>query len=444
MRSPLRTAMGLAAFAMVAAVGINAWAATPTSIPFIEEFNYTGTSLHNAGPWTTNETGGAAIVQTTNVLRGAKAAKTSLSDLTLQVDTTKNYTNTWCMIWTKPTLYDDAATPTVPTTSSAAFYVNTGSVVKAMNGANWTSLGTVNTSGWIGFAVHSDYVNDKWSLYVCDNTSWTANSTTNQANIEFRRIGLGLGMGASAPSHLTNVTIEGVADLDTIALGPDWQTVTGFDGRTNVMATAYNLTAAVQTALPLYHYATTGGSLDISTEPGHDLFTALANTDQITAYDSASASFPRDSTDSSGWDVSSAPFPTDIQLTAGTALWVKKTVSGPLVMFTDYATASQSSEGKELNDTSVGGGLNYLAWSKTGQSEELGSYSGNGAGFDGVARNGDWLYLRQGARWKLLGWNGRWRDGSAPATVRLTPGQIFWYLRMGTPGTEQWDAGMAR
>ncbi len=77
-------------------------------------------------------------------------------------------TDVWTDFYTRPKFGDPASAPTPPQYSTMAFFVSTNGQVIAFNGSTPTQLNhTALVDGsWVRFTTHSDYMDQKWDLYV--------------------------------------------------------------------------------------------------------------------------------------------------------------------------------------------------------------------------------------------------------------------------------------
>ncbi len=134
------------------------------SLPFVETFESGELGdLDGQRGWVAT----SAVVQTTNVYAGAKAAELSTLTNALSHSFTGTHNSVWTELRAQPVFGQPAAPPA---DSTFAFFVQTNGHVWAYDGGSaidMTPPAPVLTEGqWVLFSVHSDYVNKNWELYV--------------------------------------------------------------------------------------------------------------------------------------------------------------------------------------------------------------------------------------------------------------------------------------
>lgn len=144
-------------------------------VPYFQTFE-SGNNGPISGTWKGVGVSGDVQIQSSVALQGSKALCVSTGSVSFSVTTmdTANDTNVWVQIYAKPApYYDSGVAPTVDADTAAAFYIQRGTgKIRMYSGASWIDsdhIATVDTNSWLGLAVHLDYVNDKWSLYVATN-----------------------------------------------------------------------------------------------------------------------------------------------------------------------------------------------------------------------------------------------------------------------------------
>jgi hypothetical protein len=310
-----------------------------------------------------------------------------------------------------------------------------------VNGNVWVTVGNAPLNQWLVFAIHSDYQNRTWDLYLSPSAS-TGNRLTklNGSPLAFRT--------GSTPTRMQAVSLIGDSMLDDIAVATDGQPVNATSSKDQVLVRAQVMQAGVQHALGLLPYGYAGGQDTLAGALGQDLYRALEDNDVVVLHDTAMHAYIRDSGLPQGWDSTgkNGLEMADASLRPGSGLFLTKTTTGPYVFFADYDTIPPTQNRTLLGRQHGTFGLNLLAWDQDTMSYEAGT---SGLGFAGQAGAGDKLYISDPARGpyatKLLYWdtaNNRWMDANQPSRDRLSPGAAFWYVRRATSDTN-WMIGAA-
>jgi len=259
---------------MLAGVALSAWGAA-VSLPVSEGFE----GSTGAG-WSTNDAG--VTYQSGGVSNNYLSMTNDGGVATLTLDVSGSPSNVWWRGFAKVTLYEADSEPssTDLAGSAAAFYVNASSNIVMVNGASaWvTNLTQLSnpTSSWVGYAVHLDYVADKWDLYV--DTTGTTNGTLEQWNssaLDFY----------TANSGFTQLVVKGETRLDAFnvfagygSVGTASPATVAFGNRTGATNQWYVSHVAEKT------YGAGEGALDA--QLGQDLAAGLGEGDKIQFYTS--------------------------------------------------------------------------------------------------------------------------------------------------------------
>ncbi len=423
----------VAAFAFVLSEATVATGAE-VSLPYGDGFEGRALgSLSTADGWSV--TNGGATVINSPVLAGSRACSITNGGetvrLTLNIDTNSgDYANVWVQYFAKPVCYDDSSSAPTVSNETCAFYVNTGGTLRAYTtnavGDNvWTNLMSVDTNVWLGFAVHIDYSNSVWDLYVSQsgtrggamakaNTDWSLGVNTNSANAEVEQI-----------------IVEGQAELDNMGAGFA-AALLGDTTETNVVSMD-TLAGTNMLAVPVHYYSGNADRLDDTF--GDDLATGLKDGDKARFYWT------------NGWNVytyssgswTNAPGDDGTDVTnfhaKGRAMWLERGNTSGIAFFPfDAEDFSVSIDVSGSSDSSVAPGWNLVAWPFT---ESRSINSGNN--FDSVATNwGDRIYLQRNGRYVRLYWdnaNNVWKEGRNISSETLEAGEAFWWYHEGESNT---------
>jgi hypothetical protein len=423
-----------------------AQAVTPTSTPYLENFNQHALgNLATDAAWGTqlNGAGSSAEVVQDPATPANRICRAFNANVTLNVSADGNPTNNWVRMRVFPVPYNAAAEPALPDTSeSFSFFVNTLGEIRAVSGSAWVTVGTAPLNQWLVFAVHSDHQNRTWDLYFSATDSTGVRlSKLNTDPLAFRT--------GSTPTRLEAVTMTGDGSLDDVAAARDVRPVQTGTSRQRVMVRAENIAAGVQQSVGLLPYGYSAGHDHLAGELGQDLFLGLKDNDTVVIHDTANHAYIRDSALPGGWDDTgkNGLDLANAHIQPGNGVFLTKAVAGPFVVFSDY-DAIPPAQNRALRGRQHGAfGLNLLAWDRDSASAEAGIGS---LGFAGQAGAGDKLYIPDLARGpnatKLLHWDAagnRWMDGATPAKDRLTPGAAFWYVRRAN-NDSSWVLGAAQ
>ena len=206
--------------------------ALTTIIPFQETFE-TGVPMadqlgpvHRQHGWVASPTDSGVV---TNSEHHKGAQSVMLAGGSLQHIFTDSKSNVWTELYLKNIQQYDSA-PEVDTDSTAAFYFNTNAAVVAYNSTTPVELSgaVVPTNDWVGFLLHFDYGNRKWSLWQ-DNVQIVTNfDFYSGAQSSFNE--LTVHNGSTGGVYVDDVLIAVQApDKDSDGMPDWWELIAGTD-----------------------------------------------------------------------------------------------------------------------------------------------------------------------------------------------------------------------
>lgn len=381
---------------------------------------------------------GDVRIQSDIYLEGTRALSITGGCVELSVATNAAPSNRWFRIYAKPTLYDGIA-ENLPAGETGGFYVDTEGKLMVYSSNAWTNvMSNLPTNSWIAFAVHIDYANSNWDIYV--NTNGTYNGAYNvemqKANIE----PLLFSTNVSSSSVFT-ITITNGASLpsylDLVAIAP---------GYTNCSTVLTNLAVydrlagrSVSVGIPPCGYYTNSplsNTLHADAELGNDLARGLLCYDTIRVFTTGWNVYKLDAF--GVWQKATAGSldPQDMHFGDTMGFWLERTGGRNTVVFYPYAGKRSGYPGTSviyaLTD-SINRGWTALTW-PSGFTNEPAS---TGWDFGPIAGSGDEIYVYENySYYRKFYWDGtRWKEGQQPATYIMKSGQGFWYKRKGSQTT---------
>jgi len=388
----------------------------------------------------------SAQFQDTTAAEGSQGMGVSSGQVALTIsDADTDGSNVWCQVYMKPILYSGMPDSDLAGTNAAAFCVTTDGDLLAYSSNAWTNVGSVPTNQWLGFAVHLDYANSNWDIYVFSNASYYK-----QGRLFTKMNDTPMGFNTNSPAKsefVQMVVTNGSTDstyLDALAVSL---------GVSNCAATLMNVVGvdrlANQTFMsgtPPYDYGdqslTAGKELSLALSRNLDgTNDTLASADQFRFMDSTAGWSWYSLNASEDWEWQAGALPANARLYPGTALWMQR--KGTRDAATFYPYVSEPS----YTDTTIYGtnngthkGWNFLAWPYTRQDRSVNA----GAGQLGLTEGaGCKIYIYEDNRYIKLWWNtgaNAWYQGRSPSTYVLKTGQGFWFYR-NMDGTQAggWD-----
>lgn len=427
----LLTFVGLACGLAVSGIATGA----TVSLPFVDGFEayQVGTVLTNpansAAGWTTvAENGTATVVNAAGqVLSGTKACFAEFADLTLSIDPDE-YTNVWCQLFAKPSCYDDSSgNPDVDADVVAAFYVNTGGVLKAWSTDTWVTVHeNINTSYWMGFVVHLDYASSNWDLYVTANNSYAHRLT--KVNTNFA-----LGFNAAAGhGSISNLVVEGSAYLDNVALSLGYTPVS--NSYPYVATKDYTTVGSELIAISEYGYAWTANTSNtLNGELGLDLKSGLVPYNQLrifgaNSWNAYSLDALMDWQKDSGLDIDS------FHIVPTMGIYVYRTNASASVAFRPYGETTDAVQETLAGYNNVlARGWNCLAWPDVQPTKA----SSSNLGF---SDNGSLIFVHTNGSYRIFNMQSDiWREGSRPSGYVFTRGRAFWFFNNLAADTALWN-----
>jgi hypothetical protein len=347
---------------MLAGVALSAWGAA-VSLPVSEGFE----GSTGAG-WSTNDAGVTYPADTPLVGDNYLSMTNDDGVATLTLDVSGSPSNVWWRGFAKVTLYEADSEPssTDLAGSAAAFYVNASSNIVMVNGASaWvTNLTQLSnpTSSWVGYAVHLDYVADKWDLYV--DTTGTTNGTLEQWNssaLDFY----------TANSGFTQLVVKGETRLDAFnvfagygSVGTASPATVAFGNRTGATNQWYVSHVAEKTY--------SGGGSNLVGQLGSDLASGLGEGDKIQFF--ISGDWHQYELTDGEWDAQGgAENPATFYPAAGTVFWIQYATARdeftvfdpnwlPATLETNVILTSSSTIGLKEGHAENGAGWTAVRW----------------------------------------------------------------------------------
>jgi hypothetical protein len=268
-------ASALAVISLLAARGV-----ASTSLPYLDTFEAGSWSV--AGPWSVAG-GGTAVGSADYLLQGTKSVKIDNAALTLNVTADVKNNNAWVQVYARPVPGSDD--PPAPAASvSGAFYLKNDGKLRAygnFTGDKWETVHDFGSvpSGWMGFILHIDYVNQAWDIYENSGVYGSPMTRLNTGPILFPTT-------AGAPANMTAFTVQsgGSTYIDAVGVARGGPAVPGSSlSKVDIYEFATSETGDM--VLPAYSeaYAQSGGN-HLKGAVGLDLRSGLQDGDIITVY----------------------------------------------------------------------------------------------------------------------------------------------------------------
>ena len=373
---------------------------------------------------------GNARVQNASYVQGSRAASISTGALSLVLSDATG-TNVWVHVSSKPAItYNLSFVPA--TNVSAAFCVvsNTADLY-AYSGSSWVKMGLiprVPTNVWLGFAVHLDYTNRNWNLYVTTNNVYDpqlklANATPLLMNAacffsHFR--GMSITSSVSAVTYVDMLAVSHAYTNPVLAV------------HSNVYAAERFANTTYTVKKPPYSYSGTNATM--AGQLGIDLARGLFANDELSVLGT------------NGWNVyyinnsnwQARADATNIAINETTGLNMTRLPGSDFMMFYPYS----STNGIAATNTMVYGtdvptlnGWNLLVW--PGSSP----VSVNDPSFGLTPISTDKIYIYKNYQYKkLYRVSGQWWCEGAPSTIYISPNQGFWFRNSASTGV-YWNVG---
>jgi len=421
-------------------------------IPYFQMFEIATASLNITNAWRgltpTISGGGSVRILEATQLQGERIMALNTASVefaSAYADTEMDGTNVWVQMYSKPSPYYTGGSvfPNVDSTTVASFIVQRGTGLLYMYSNNtWVAANgavtTVPTNKWLGFAVHLDYKEREWDLYVSTNASGDATygDIMQRANIA----PLAMNVTAGSVTQFTGFAVDTELPtyLDALAVSPGYE---------ECLATDTNLIVQERIADRLRYVTLPPKNYDAQTNApprtdklegllGDDLSRGLAAhaTDHTRAgrvylYDASFASHRAHHTGGGNW---SGPG-TSESVDNGDAVMISREPGADFSVFYPFST----------NDNSVLALQTIRGPGDTGQHWTLLSYrklipsemaGGDGTDWDlpVTPSNFDQIWLYRNGRYINLYYSqfhGGWRRGASLANETLYPGEVFWYFR---------------
>lgn len=428
----------------VGLVGIQGAMGVPTTIPYDETFEGALGSM-----W--SDANGQVTITAGSAANGTSKGEIDNDTLTLTVDDSKNYTNIWFSVWSKPVPSEEE--PAVSGISAAFCLTSNGNLrVYTDQGAQngWTTLiGGLDTNQWYGFSVHLDYENAIYDLYYTAGaygTTFTLANTTQPipfpdgASTELFTASIDSGAGVALVDEVTVTR----AYTELVSGTPSPSEAAEKDGA--VLGTGSGMHNG-----NLAEYFAAGNNA-MNEELGSMLLDALADGDSVYFYDPTTGNFLQYEVDSLAgskyWNTHGND--ADYAAVPGVGFWIDASGSGDIVLDADdsylMAYDSQAISSITLNGDDYH--FTALSWPFA---DSRAANSAKGWGFDGIAATGDYilvynlnteqydivlLWYADAAEWRQVGY-------STPASTTLQQGQGFWYYNA-SAGTHLWNVEAVR
>lgn len=417
MKTAMRIMLGVTAFVCVAVV-----AQAAVNAPFVDGFE-DGTLGAN---WSKSGAGDA-VVQAASKYQGAYGVSVHENALSLAVDGSQS--KAWILVYAKPAWHNDSnGEPSVSSSDAAAFYVNSSGELKVRDAGSWVVVETGIPAGrWLAFAVHMDYDNDRWSLFL-STTGTFADKLTNVGGW-FHFNSSYAGPGTALNTVIVDTDTEAQVDDIAISASPS-DLHGGADTKLALLQTKAGIKKNMQ--IPGFDYAY-GSENQLNQLLGSDLKGGLVDGDKLHVqthagwkqFDVLSGAW----SDTDNYGFANAP------VARMTGLVLNRGAGSDYIAFFPYTTETAiPAPGQAGNPLITGkddvdtGGYNCLTW----PSETSRSAGGTGSDPFGFARaDGDRIYIYT-PTYRMLNYNasvGYWREGSKPSSLTLTRGMSFWYFR---------------
>ncbi|MDI6774260.1 MAG: hypothetical protein QME60_02530 [Verrucomicrobiota bacterium] len=366
---------------------------------------------------------GAAQVTTGDKIEVSKALAVSsgseeTASLTLSLTSTNPPgTNVWCLIYMKPASY---GTNTTVMTDTCRFYVSTDGLLWAYSGTSTTNLMTgIPSNTWLAFAMHMDYLNTNWDLYVSTNGLYGSSLVrANSGPMYFY---------TNYPSSFTNLTVQTASTTYVDVVGVSFAyTNCSVSDLTNTLACDRLAGQRTQISRPPYNYTSSEDTM--GAKLGDDLALGLAEYDRIRV-------FTTNEWNSYKLNVGEwTPFDTTLHISSTMGLTLDRRGGMHNVVFYPYGPWTNTDQVVYGTNTPLVLGWNLLSWPH----QPALANAGSKWAFADIAGTNDRIFIYENYYYRDLYWkNSEWKESGATATYRMKPAQGFWYYRARS-GTTNW------
>ena len=366
------------------------------------------------------------------------------NSLTLNVDSSAEYTNAWIRVYVKPSPVSPLPTPDDQT--ACAFCVDSLNQLRAYSGDTWEILQTGFPVGqWVGFAVHVDYKMDKWDLY------WTTGSGGAGTVYDKANKTTALSFNTAAVNNVTNLTEVTVSSADPTYVDAVLAGRGGFDvdddSASNLVVQTIGAIQNARMMLGFLGNTYSAGENSLTDLLGDYLQSFLREGDEITIYDTNNVNqiYQFDPDDPDGWvPLFGSDDPSGIYVTSGMGVWLTPTNSDTIYGFGAYNAGAEPPGTVIPGKDAVAKGWRQLAWTRPFDS--VANSGANRWGFaGGVAEAGDRLYVSNivDGTWHVLHWHdptGTWKEGFWDSIMRMARSQGFWYYKWLHAGSKTWPS----
>lgn len=405
------------------------------TLPEVDGFEgYALGQFTDTAPWDVGTNNGVRI-QNTDVAELTKACTISNDYMRMDIEPGQGYTNVWCRLYTKPAPYFDTPDTAQLAGVACAFYVSSDGELYAAETNLWKQLlpaGSVPTGQWIAVAIHLDYQQQAYDLFIDTNGVFGAGMTNvNMSPLKF---------SGTAPTEMSNILLqteaEGIVDGLSVTKAAVTDSAAGDEGEL-VMRELPGDMNLYMIAVPPGAYSGAGATM--LGQLGLDLAQGL-NVGAVCWVYNTSGSWEQWTLQADGtWlETVDGGGAGDQQLEQAQAVFLSQTGGQPATAF--FANAQVSGPiSQTLYGTDTGyGGWNPLGLQRT-QAQTLGP---NDFGF-GSAGPGREIYVYDSSThmyrhfWYDVS-GGTWNSGQSAASYTMQPGQGFWYRRNAT-GNGTWN-----
>jgi hypothetical protein len=251
--------------------------------------------------------GGTYVVQMTNG--------------SVTVNVTGQPQNAWVQLFGRPAGFENEPNSSDYEGAAAVFYVTTGNVLRARNGASWDDLATgVSTGAWQGFVVHLDYANDQWDMYRI-----TSGSASYEGQTLTRLNGTAMSFADGNTLHsMSNITVTtaATAEIDALRLTPG-NSSAGNSFYASIVPRQWTATTSATYIDAVPEHSESSPDNTLGGELGEALGEGLSNTDQATLYKAITPAYVTSTFNNGSWSGGD----TALQLPAGSTVWFDYSVA---------------------------------------------------------------------------------------------------------------------
>lgn len=422
-----------AVFALLLVVGMGSYAHGAVSLPFSDDFESYGYGGDVAGDAWTNTTTAVATSSPTPKDGSALAAYAPYG-LTLNIsDQHVSYSNVWWSSYAKVHAQTNVLDNSAIGDAVAAFYVHSDGTLYASSNSTWIAVANgINTDDWIGFAVHLDYYNKTWDLYMTP-SGYTYGAPLEKCNAK------ALDFPVSASTQFSTAEVSGETYLDSVAMAKSSVEISGDSPERLLETSSSQLILDDFLSGAALRYLG-DGRLDGAF--GDALASILVDEDIVNVFDATNQSWRIFNFNG---QVFSAPdgatyTVADTTITPTTGIYFDLAGAGERLSFF-FAAYDLDDPGTPDTTLKGDGGWNLLAIPFNVADAEISDGIFNQS-FSPAPAVGDRIFLRQNGSWVSLRYisENTWvRFGTRKANESFPPGSSFWYQRAAGSASTVWS-----